>query len=62
MELRIRYDQQSNEVIRKIERLKKIIKQHKKHFEKEPCNWGYLGDLINLENRLDDILHFTKCT
>jgi len=28
-------------------------------FEKNTNNWGYLGDLMNLDNKLDEVIQFT---
>jgi hypothetical protein len=60
MDLRTKYEQQSKEVAQKVERLRKIIKQHKRCYEKDPRNWGYLADMVNLANRLEDIINFTR--
>jgi len=60
MDLQTQYNYQRKEVEQKLSMLKVIIKKHQGHFEKNSNNWGYLGDLINLNNRLDDLIHFTK--
>jgi len=60
MDLQTQYNYQRKEIEQKLSKLKVIIKKHQCHFEKNSNNWGYLGDLINLNNRLDDLIHFTK--
>lgn len=60
MNLQAKYIHQSREVEQKLSRLKKILKKHNRCFAKNVNNWGYLGDLINLDNRLDEIIHFTR--
>jgi hypothetical protein len=60
MDLKAQYNYRSKEIEQKLSMLKAIIKKHKRLYEKNANNWGYLGDLINLDNRLDDLIHFTK--
>jgi hypothetical protein len=60
MDLQTKYANTSREVEQKLSRLKKILKKHNRCFAKEAYNWGYLADLINLDNRLDDVIHFTR--
>ncbi len=60
MDLQTTYAQKSKEVEQKLSQLKKIVKKHSRCFEKNANNWGYLGDLINLDNRLDEVIHFTR--
>lgn len=60
MDLKIKYEYRSREVEQKLNRLKKIVKKHNRCFERNSNNWGYLGDLINLDNKLDELIHFTR--
>ena len=60
MDLKTKYEYKSMEVGQKITKLKKILKKHNRYFERNPKNWGYLGDLINLDNKLDELIHFTR--
>ncbi len=60
MDIKSRYYYKSKEVEQKLIKLKKIIKKHNQVFDKNSQNIGFLGDLINLENRLDEVLHFTS--
>ena len=59
MDLQTIYAHKSKEVEHKLSHLKKIVKKHNRCFEKNASNWGYLGDLINLDNRLEEVIHFT---
>ena len=59
MDLKEKYYTKSREIEQKLSKMKVIIKKHKLHFEKNSTNWGYLGDLINLENKLDEMINFT---
>ena len=60
MELKMKYEYKSREVEQKLSKLKRIVKKHNRYFEKNSNNWGYLGDLINLDNKLDELIHFTR--
>lgn len=60
MDLQTTYAHKSKEVEQKLSRLKKIVKKHSRCFEKNANIWGYLGDLINLDNKLDEVIHFTR--
>ena len=60
MDIKSRYYYKSKEVEQKLIKLKKVIKKHNQVFDKNSQNIGFLGDLINLENRLDEVLHFTS--
>ena len=60
MDIKSRYYYKSKEVEQKLIKLKKIIKKHNQVFDKNSQNIGFLGDLINLNNRLDEVIHFTS--
>ena len=60
MDIKSRYYYKSKEVEQKLIKLKKIIKKHNQVFDKNSQNIGFLGDLINLENRLDEVIIFTR--
>ncbi len=59
MDLKIKYHYKSKEVEQKLSQLKKIVKKHYRVYQKDPNNTGYLIDLINLENRIDEVIYFT---
>ena len=59
MDLQIIYYYKSREVEQKLSKLKGIVKKHYRVFENDPNNTGYLIDLINLENKIDEVLDFT---
>jgi hypothetical protein len=60
MDLKINYHYKTKEIERKINTLKKIVKKHNYQFSKNSNNMGFLIDLINLENRIDEVIHFTQ--
>ena len=60
MDLKTRYYYKSNEIEKKLTTLRKVVRKHNQVFNKNSQNIGFLGDLINLENRLDEVLHFTR--
>jgi hypothetical protein len=60
MDIKTRYYYKSKEVEQKLIKLKRIIRKHNQVFDKNSQNPRYLGDLINLDNRLDEVLHFTR--
>ena len=60
MDIKTRYYYKSKEVEQKLIKLKKIIRKHNQVFDKNSQNIGFLGDLINLENRLDEVIIFTS--
>ncbi len=60
MDLKTRYYYKSNEIEKKLTTLRKVVRKHNQVFNKNSQNIGFLGDLINLENRLDEVLHFTS--
>ena len=44
-----------------IQKLKEKIKQHKEEWNKsKKTNWGYVGDLNHINNKLEDILKFLR--
>ena len=60
MDIKTRYYYKSKEVEQNLIKLKKIIRKHNQVFDKNSQNIGFLGDLINLENRLDEVIIFTS--
>lgn len=58
MDLKTKYETKSKEIEQKLSKMKVIIKKHKRQFEKNSTNWGYLGDLIYLEDKLDEMINF----
>ena len=59
MNLQIKYHHKSKEVENKLSQLRRIVKKHNQFFNNDLKNTGYLIDLINLENRIDEVLNFT---
>ena len=60
MDLKTKYEYKSRDVEQKLSMLKKIVKKHNGCFQRNSNNWGYLGDLINLDNKLDELIYFTR--
>ena len=59
MDIEIVYQHKSKEIEKKLSRLKKVVKKHYRVFEENPKDIGYLKDLINLEDKIDEVLNFT---
>lgn len=59
-ELNDKYQSKNKEIQKKISVLMNKLETHKKEFNKNPVNWGYLGDLGYINDRLDEVLSFIK--
>jgi hypothetical protein len=62
MDLKTIYNYKSNEIERKLSTIRKVVRNHNQVYDKNSQKIGFLGDLINLENRLDEVLDFTNST
>lgn len=60
MKLSESYNQKLQDIDAKLSILDEILKQHNKCFEQNSKVWGYLGDLINLEMKIDDVISYTN--
>ena len=60
MKLHESYYRKLREINNKLTILAEILKQHSKCFESNPNVGGYLGDLINLEMKIDDVISYTN--
>ena len=59
MDIKTIYYYKSNKIEKKLTTLRKVVRKHNQVFNKNSQNIGFLGDLINLEKRLYEVLHFT---
>ena len=55
-----RYSYHSEEIEKNLKQLKKKLKKHQSDFKKEPKNWGYVGDLAYINERLTELNGFIK--
>lgn len=60
MNLVLKYTERKNQIESKISDLRRVLHDHESHFEVNCQNIGFLIDLENLDNRLDELLHFTS--
>jgi hypothetical protein len=55
MDINTRYTKNTEEIEQKIKLLKEKLKKHKKGFKNNPTNWGYVGDLSYINEKLNEI-------
>lgn len=55
-----RYQELTDDVNNKLKLLKKEVAQHNKRQKTYPKNWGYVGDIAHVADRLDELLEFFK--
>ncbi len=60
MESNIEYQNILNQLEIKIELLKEKIKKHSEKQSLEPHNWGYFGELIYVNEKIDEVTNFLK--
>ena len=58
MDIKKRYTKNSEEIEEKIKLLKEKLKNHKKGFKNNGTNWGYVGDLSYINEKLGEVLTF----
>jgi hypothetical protein len=49
------YDSRYRDIQKMLRSIGSNLKKHSKNFEKEPMNWGYVGDLGHYREELKDI-------
>lgn len=59
-ELKTKYQSQNKEIQKKISSLVEKLQTHNEGFNGNLVNWGYLGDLCYINNKLDEVLSFLK--
>lgn len=60
MDIKTRYNKNSEEINEKIKLLKEKLKKHNKGFQNNQVNWGYVGDLHYINEKLGEVLTFIK--
>lgn len=55
-----RYEMQSKLIKKNILKLKKQLKTHQQKQKEQPCDWGYVGDLIYINEKIEEITSFTS--
>lgn len=60
MDLKSKYDSKTKEVEQQLQQIKLTIKKHNQNFKQEPNNWGYLGDLGYVSDKLNEIIQFVR--
>jgi hypothetical protein len=55
-----KYSEKSDEIGKKIKLLEKKLLLHKNYFNKNTSNWGYIGDLSYIIEKIDEISLFLK--
>jgi hypothetical protein len=55
-----RYSYHSEEIEKNLNQLKKKLKKHQSDFKREQTNWGYVGDLTYINERLAELNSFIK--
>ena len=59
-ELKTKYQSKNKEIQKKVSSLMKKLETHQQGFNKDNVNWGYLGDLCYINDKLDEVLSFLK--
>ncbi len=54
----MRYKENREEIEKYLLILKEKLENHQSGFQKEPNNWGYIGDLSYVRERLEEICDF----
>ena len=44
----------------KLNLLNEKLKNHQDNFQQNPTDWGFVGDLLNISNTLDEVLKSIK--
>ena len=56
MDIKTKYTETSKEIEKKIELLREKLKSHQTRFNQEPTNWGYVGDISHINEKLEEVL------
>jgi hypothetical protein len=56
----VRYKDLTREIEKNSELLKKKLKKHKTDFKKTPSNWGFIGDLSYVNEKLVEVNTFLR--
>ena len=60
MKTQINYEERNIQINKNLDILKLKLKKHKSNFKNKPTNWGYVGDLEFVLNKLIEINQFLK--
>lgn len=60
MKAQINYEEHNIQINKNLDILKEKLKKHKSKFKNNPTNWGYVGDLEFVLNKLIEINQFLK--
>jgi hypothetical protein len=52
-----RYNELREEVLKNIDLLIKKIDNHHQDFQSNPTNWGYVGDISHINEKINEILN-----
>ena len=55
-----KYKEKTEEIEKKIKLLEEKLIKHKSDFEENSGNWGYIGDVSYINEKLDEIVSFLK--
>jgi hypothetical protein len=56
MEINKKYTKNSEEIEEKIKLLREKLKNHKKRFKSDDRDWGYVGDLSYINEKLEEVV------
>jgi hypothetical protein len=60
MDIQIKYTKNFEEIDERMKLLKEKLKDHKKRFKNNGRNWGYVGDLSYINEKLGEVLTFLR--
>jgi hypothetical protein len=56
----VRYKEVTKEIEKNIKLLQKKLIKHKTDFKKTPSNWGFVGDVSYINEKLVEVVGFLK--
>jgi hypothetical protein len=60
METKRKYKQNISEIEEKIQLLQERLIKHSNQFENNPTNWGFVGDVSYVNEKLEEIVSFFR--
>ena len=60
MKTEIIYKELKDKIENNLVNLNQKLRKHQKDFEQNPTNWGFVGDIEYINNKLDEITDFLK--
>ena len=55
-----KYKELKDKVENNLVRIKQKLRKHQEDFKQKPTNWGFVGDIEYISNKLDEITEFLK--